>query len=139
MIIRFLNKYLLTEFALLVVALFGRFIFMRLFFIYGCIRSITKWELRKYLKSCAYITDVEGNVKGKYILNDTMRKKGGHDFGDPIESISYAIGRNNRLKLQTNFSKQVEGLLLESSEKNHCEKAVKNLDNQLLNRLMYLN
>jgi hypothetical protein len=138
-LVRFLNKYLLTEFVLLVIALVARFIFMRIFFIYGVVRSISKWELRKYFRACAYITDVEGNVKGQYILNDTMRKRGGHDFGDPLESISYAIGRNNRLEKQTWFSKKVERILLESAEKNHCDNAVRNLDNQLLNRIMYLN
>jgi hypothetical protein len=111
---------------------------MRLFFFVGIIVSSCKWELRKYLHSCSYITDVEGNVKGKYVLNFFLRKKGGHDFGDPIESISYAIGRNVRINRNTEFSELVERGL-ESCEKNHCENAIKFLDNKLINHVMYLN
>lgn len=137
--IQFLKKYKLTEFALLLVAILGRVLLMKLLFIIGIIVASCKWELNKYMRSKAYIIDVEANVTGKHTWNLLLRKKGGHDFGDPVESMSYAIGRNNRKRKETLTSEIIEDLLLESSEADHCEKAVQFLDKKLADRLLNYN
>ena len=112
---------------------------MQFLFIYGCIVASYRWELRQYFRAKAYIIDVDGNVTGKYFWNHTMRKKGGYDFGDPIDSLSYAIGRNNRLRKETFFSEVIECTLLEPAETDHCEKAVLTLNKKITNRILYLN
>mgnify|MGYP003521966484 FL=1 len=137
--IKFLERYQLTAFILLVLALVGKLVMMKFLFIWGVIEAKLKGELNDYLASKAYIIDVEGNVTGKYFWNRFMRKPGGHGFGDPLECRSYAIGRNKRLKKDKRLSKVIDATLLESAETNHCEKAVINLDKKISNRLLNLN
>lgn len=107
---------------------------MQFLFAWGCVEASLRWELRAYFRSKAYIIDVDGNVTGKYFWNRTLKKKGGHSFGDPVESISYALGRNIRLNKESLVGDVINHYLLESVEKNHCEIAIKTLDNKIQKR-----
>lgn len=128
----FLKKHTLIEVTLLFLAHIGRMLLMKFLFLYGCVVALYKWELRTYLKSKAYIIDVEGNVTGKYFFNHTMRKKGGNDFGSPFRSISCETGYNIIFGTDTQFSQLVDKTLLESSEKDHCLKAVEIYEEKIL-------
>jgi hypothetical protein len=138
-VIRFLKKYKLTDFALLLVAFIAKKLIMQFLFLWGCVEASCRWELRQYFRAKAYIIDVDGNVTGKYFWNRVLKKKGGHSFGDPLESMSYAIGQNMRLRKDTLTSDVINHYLLEASEKNHCEIAIKTLDNKIRKRILNLN
>ena len=99
-------------------------------FIYELIRSIYKVRfvtgLKKidnwFLKGAVSI-DQFGNGSCAGLLNLTMRKKGGHDFGDIDVTVSCVLGWNDNNNTLTKFGKVVVWIL-DKLEKDHCQKAV---------------
>lgn len=139
MLIRFLKKYALTEFLLLLVSMVLEFILSVILGALNYFLAACNWELRKYMLARAYINDVEGNVKFQYTLNRWMVKPGGEKFGNPFHSLSYVIGRNIIKAKQKWLSEKIDKYILESSEPNHSRLAVQNYEKRIIaeyNRIM---
>lgn len=79
----------------------------------------------RYLGNVAFIIDIFGNVVCGQLFNDTLRKEGGYRFGYYKDTISYVLGRNHAYGTLTNAGKVVR-LILNSIDKDHCEKAYMN-------------
>lgn len=132
MIIRFLKKYALTEFLLLIISIILEFLLSVILGALNYTLAACNWELRKYMLERAYINDVEGNVKFQYTLNLWMVKPGGEQFGDPFQSLSYVIGRNIQKQKQKRLSKIIDKYILEPAEENHSLKAVDKYEAKIL-------
>lgn len=66
-------------------------------FFYSLLMTLLKsgWQsVDKYLLNCAIADDQAGNVYMAKLFNDVLIKPGGHRFGNPDETISSVIGRN---------------------------------------------
>lgn len=76
-----------------------------------------------YFKQTAIDIDRFGNRNFRTLLNVTMRLKNGYAFGDEKETISSALGKNQRDKTLSWFGKTT-CLVLDSLDKNHCQKSI---------------
>jgi len=86
------------------------------------LRRKSRGEVGTYFFKSAYSMDQNANVLMQEFFNDTMRKDGGYDFGNPDVTISDALGRNKKLEKLTIFGKSLErflGLI----DPGHVEKA----------------
>lgn len=80
--------------------------------------------LNAFFMPVALSLDQLGNVWFAPLFNLVLRKKGGYEFGDPDQTISYVIGRNKLDGTLTAFGRLIyRGL--NKIEENHCEIAVK--------------
>lgn len=77
-----------------------------------------------YFKSTALSLDIWGNVEFRTLWNSTLRTKNGYDFGKQGETISSALGKNQRDKTLTNLGK-ILVFILDTIDKNHCQKSIK--------------
>ena len=126
MIIRFLKKYLLTEVLLWILSVVLEVLLSIVLGIFNYIAAILNWELRKYLLLKAFMNDVEGNVKFKYVLNFCFSNgKPGHQFGDPMQTISYVIGMKIKDGSANKFCIWFNERILERADPNHAEKAIR--------------
>lgn len=87
-----------------------------------------KWQsgfnhLGGWFKKLAISVDQFGNASSATILNFLLRKKGGVDFGDEDDTISYIIGRNHYRNTLTFLGKIIR-LILHLIDRHHVEKAV---------------
>jgi hypothetical protein len=87
-----------------------------------------KWQtgfnrIGEWLKNLAISIDQFGNVSSATILNFALRKKGGLDFGEIDDTISYVLGRNYHHKTLTIMGKIIVGIL-NLIEKNHVDIAI---------------
>lgn len=80
----------------------------------------------KYFYQTAIDIDRFGNRNFRTFLNLTMQKNG-YEFGDVRETISSALGKNQVRKTLTPFGKFI-CWILDTLDKNHCKKSIKNLD-----------
>lgn len=103
---------------------------MPLLIIYGFIRiSLIRDNRRRdelfgnYTKDLAITKDILGNVAGRFIFNDLLRKKGGYYFGKRYETISSALGKNKRNNKLT-FLGCIVCCILDAIDKDHCEKSI---------------
>lgn len=90
-------------------------------FIYGIFHGLfTKGivGLGEYLLKIAISIDQLGNVGMQHLLNLLWIKKGGYKFGNRDETISSALGRNNKLGTLTKFGAAIDKLL-DFLDKNH--------------------
>lgn len=90
-------------------------------FIYGIFHGLFKKGivgLGEYLLKIAISIDQLGNVGMQHLLNLVWIKKGGYKFGNRDETISSALGRNNKLGTLTKFGKAIDQLL-DFLDKNH--------------------
>lgn len=113
------------ELLLLIIAVSASFL-VGFLFLYGCIRALSIGgfkRLMKYFREVAYIIDVAFCVLGQFFWNDTMKKKGGYDFGSPHDSISECMGQNKRIANETKWGAWW-GRRLNKWDKNHLEKAI---------------
>lgn len=79
-------------------------------------------------------TDIDrfGNINFRSFLNWSMQKDG-YEFGDVRETISSALGKNERDKKLTRFGKIIVNILYFIDKKNqdkggHCIASIKELD-----------
>lgn len=82
---------------------------------------ITK-DRAKYNKNIAISYDQLGNVLGGPLFNVILKKKGGHEFGNPDETISFVLGENKKSKTLTNFGLWIADKLNEI-DPDHVENA----------------
>lgn len=115
---------------LLIVAFVFTAFFAILSFIFDPIYYLItlKWQtglnhLGDWFKKLAISIDQFGNASAATMLNLALRKKGGIDFGDEDDTISYVIGRNYYHGSLTIFGKIIR-LILHIIDRNHVEKAV---------------
>ncbi|MBU2903636.1 NUDIX domain-containing protein [Arenibacter algicola] len=90
-------------------------------FIYGIFHGLFKKGivgLSEYLLEIAISIDQLGNVGMQHLLNVLWIKKGGYKFGNRDETISSALGRNNKLGTLTKFGSAIDQLL-DLIDKNH--------------------
>lgn len=80
-------------------------------------------ELDKYLFRCALANDQHGNTYLAKLFNDILIKKGGHKFGDPDETISSVLGKN-QLSDKLSFAGRILNKILSKIEKDHSIKAI---------------
>lgn len=67
--------------------------------------------LGEYLLKIAISIDQLGNVGMQHLLNLLWIKKGGYKFGNRDETISSALGRNNKLGTLTKFGSAIDKFL----------------------------
>jgi hypothetical protein len=76
-----------------------------------------------YFVETAVDLDKFGNRNFRTFLNVTMRLKGGYKFGNVNETISSALGKNQRDKTLSWFGKFI-CFVLDTIDKNHCSKSI---------------
>lgn len=79
--------------------------------------------LNNYFYDEAYSLDVFANRSFRTLWNTMLRKKGGYSFGERNETISSALGKNQR---DNTLSFLGEGLckILDTLDKDHCQKSI---------------
>ncbi len=83
-------------------------------FIYGILHSLFTKGFRgvgEYLLKIAISIDQLGNVQMQHLLNVLWIKEGGYKFGNRDETISSALGRNNKLGTLTGFGRMIDKFL----------------------------
>jgi 8-oxo-dGTP pyrophosphatase MutT (NUDIX family) len=83
-------------------------------FVYGLLHSLFTKGFRglgDYLLKIAISIDQLGNVLMQFLLNVLWIKKEGYKFGNRDETISSALGRNNKLGTLSGFGKVVDKFL----------------------------
>ena len=76
-----------------------------------------------YFKETAIDIDKFGNRNFRTFLNVTMKIKGGYMFGNVNETISSALGKNQRDKTLSWFGKVI-CFTLDNLDKDHCKKSI---------------
>ena len=79
-----------------------------------------------YFMETAVDLDKFGNRNFRAFLNATMRVSRGYNFGNVNETISSALGKNQRDNTLSWFGKLI-AFVLDTIDKNHCEKSIKQL------------
>ena len=77
----------------------------------------------KYLRNCAYSIDQSGNVFCQNFLNRFMANEYGYKFGNPDETISSVLGRN-QLRNTLTLGGKILAWVLHLIDKNHCIKSI---------------
>jgi 8-oxo-dGTP diphosphatase len=101
-------------------------IFYPIGFFYSVVLTLLKSgykELDKYLLMCAISQDQHAGAWLSKLFNDTLVKKGGHRFGDPDETISSVLGRNQLINRLTLLGKLINWIL-DKIEKDHSIKSI---------------
>jgi hypothetical protein len=75
-----------------------------------------------YHLNIAISLDQLGGTLGGPLFNKILRKKGGHKFGNPDETISFVLGENKTTGHLTKFGKYIADLL-NKIDPDHVEKA----------------
>ena len=81
-----------------------------------------------YFKSSAVSLDRFGNHEFRTLFNWALRKKEGYKFGNFEETISSALGKNQRDGTLTKIGKALVWIL-DKIEKEHCKKSIKEIEN----------
>ena len=81
-----------------------------------------------YFKSSAINLDRFGNSEFRTLFNLTLKKKEGYKFGNMEETISSALGKNQRGDTLSIVGKLLV-LILDTIDKNHCKKSIKEIEN----------
>lgn len=79
-----------------------------------------------YFKETAIDIDKFGNRNFRTFLNVTMKIKGGYMFGNVNETISSALGKNQRDGTLSRFGKVV-CFILDKLDSEHCKKSINEL------------
>lgn len=80
-------------------------------------------NISQYLRTVAIAIDQLGNVVCKDLFDVTLIKKEGYRFGNPDETISGVLGKNQKLKTLSGIGKILNGIL-SLIEKDHSIKAI---------------
>lgn len=75
-------------------------------------------NVAQYFRQVAVSIDQLGNVVCADLFNTVLIKKGGYKFGNPDETISSALGKNQRLDKLTKVGK-ILNWILSKIEKDH--------------------
>lgn len=78
---------------------------------------------RRYFRSTAVNMDKFGNREFRAMLNKFFRKPTGYKFGDERETISSALGKNQRDGTLTTAGK-ILCWILDTIDKDHCKKSI---------------
>lgn len=79
----------------------------------------------EYFKQTAIDIDKFGNRNFRTLLNLTLQKDG-YKFGNINETISSALGKNQRDNKLTNTGRII-CKILDTLDKNHCQKSIKEI------------
>lgn len=79
--------------------------------------------LNDYFYDEAYSMDVFANRSFRTLWNTMLRKKGGYSFGERNETISSALGKNQRDN-KLSFLGKALCWVLDTLDKNHCQKSI---------------
>ena len=82
-----------------------------------------KGGYKGYFRSTAVNLDKFGNREFRTLFNCTLRKYNGYKFGNVNETISSALGKNQRDKTLT-FVGKVLVFILDTIDKDHCKKSI---------------
>ncbi|MGD1319147.1 hypothetical protein [Chryseobacterium sp. 2R14A] len=83
----------------------------------------TKDHAKGYFRSTAVNIDKFGNREFRKLWNLTLRTENGYEFGNPEETISSALGKNERDGTLSRPGK-VLTWLLNTLDKDHCKKSI---------------
>jgi len=97
--------------------------------VYSLFRFKSFKELNSYFETVARSKDQHSNAVLKYLFNDIMTKKGGFEFGNEDQTLSYVFGKNKELKKLNLFGKFWANFL-NKLESNHVENSVQNEEQQ---------
>lgn len=81
-------------------------------------------RLSGYWRGFAVAVDQFGNHQYKSILNRFLKIEDGYEFGDFRETISSALGKNQRDNSLTKSGRLLVKIL-DFLDENHCEKSIK--------------
>ena len=100
------------------------------------IPPLTVWNLiivnrkygntKGYFRSTALSIDIWANHEFRTLWNDKLRIDSGYEFGKENETISSALGKNQRDKTLTNCGKILVAIL-DFLDKNHCKKSIREI------------
>ena len=77
-----------------------------------------------YFRSTALSIDIWANTEFRTLWNTQLRIDGGYEFGKTGETISSALGKNERDKTLTKKGKLLVKIL-DFFDENHCKKSMK--------------
>ena len=77
----------------------------------------------KYFIETAKSLDIWANIEFRTLWNTVLIKSNGYKFGVKYETISSALGKNERDKTLTNTGKALV-FILDLIDKNHCKNAI---------------
>ena len=80
-----------------------------------------------YYRNFAVAVDRFGNYQYKSLFNRFLRTQKGYEFGDFRETISSALGKNQRDDTLSRSGKILTGIL-DSIDENHCQKSINNFE-----------
>ena len=78
-----------------------------------------------YFKSSAISLDKFANTEFRTLWNKTMKTENGYQFGNFEETVSSALGKNERDNTLSETGKMLVWLL-DKLDKNHCIKSINN-------------
>ena len=107
-------------------ALILQVIFYPIGFTYSVVLTICKSgykALDRYLFNCAIAADQHANTFLAKLFNDIMIKVGGHQFGNPDETISSVLGKNVKSKTLSYTGKALD-FILNQIDKDHSIKSI---------------
>ena len=78
-----------------------------------------------YFRNTALSIDIWANREFRTLWNDKLRIDSGYEFGKENETISSALGKNQRDNTLTNCGKILVAIL-DFFDENHCENSINN-------------
>ena len=113
----------LIELILLIVAvvLILPLTLVNMIFVYKKYKSIDG-----YFRNTALNIDIWANREFRAFWNGAIKKENGYQFGVVGETISSALGKNQRDKTLTNCGKILVSIL-DFLDKNHCQKSIREI------------
>ena len=82
-----------------------------------------KDDAKGYFRSTAVNIDKFGNREFRSLWNKTLRKENGYKFGNPEETISSTLGKNERDRTLSRTDKALTWLL-NTIDRDHCKKSI---------------
>lgn len=79
-----------------------------------------------YFRNTALNIDIWANREFRAFWNEAMKKENGYQFGVVGETISSALGKNERDNTLTNYGK-ILVKILNFLDKDHCKKSIKEI------------
>lgn len=83
----------------------------------------SKDHAKGYFRSTAVNIDKFGNREFRKLWNLTLKKSNGYEFGNSEETISSALGKNERDGTLT-FTGKCLAWILNTIDKDHCKKSI---------------
>ena len=81
-------------------------------------------SVQGYFRSTALSIDIWANFEFRTLWNDKLRIDGGYEFGRQDETISSALGKNERDKTLSKTGK-ILVKILDFFDENHCQNSIK--------------